>query len=313
MIMQSDVAEFHEKMGQAIGDPRHPDVDIDTQLRWELIREEFEELTRALEGKGKDGPVDGKERVVAVADALGDMVYVIAGAAVTWGIDLGGVFQAIHTSNMTKSKDNKRKDGKILKGPKYSPPDIQGALDNAKAEAEFYGFGPDAYWPQPTIVHTELPVAEVKKELHEVLKEIKADFLPHAGTDENYPLLNPEVWSDPGANKSFGQNEMPAEMSERFAVRATDTVMGVPISEPEERDTEPTILYNGQFLNRGAFIFDCPCGRTQEIITRLGSRGGLASNGSTTCICGKIYKVAFSRSNGEEHAEFTVEDGGGHS
>lgn len=293
-----DVVAFHEKMGQTIGDPRHPSVDVDTQLRWELIREEFEELTQALEGKSKNGPLTEQERIVAVADALGDMCYVIAGAAVTWGIDLGGVFDAIHASNMTKHKSNKRADGKILKGPRYQPPDIQGALDNAKRETEEYGFGQDAWWPQPTIVFTDLPVEEpppVSQELKAAaaMKSIKAD------------------WIEPEENQSFGHNEMPAAMTPQF--RSTDTVMGVPLNELPERDTAPTILYNGMFLNRGAFVFDCTCGRTHEITTRLGSRGGLAKEGQTTCFCGKTFKISFSRANGEEHAEFeVVEDLGGH-
>lgn len=300
-----DVAEFHEKMRQTIGDPRFPCVDIDTQLRWELIREEFEELTQALQAKDKHGnDLDKKAQVVAVADALGDMCYVIAGAAVTWGIDLGGVFDAIHASNMTKSYSNKRQDGKILKGKNYQAPDIQGALDNAKAECETYGFGQDAWWPQPTVIHPELPVVEpspVSQELKAMaaMKTIKADYLPQ------------EVWTEPAENTSFGDNQMPAAMTPQF--RSTDTVMGVPLNEAPERDTDPTILYSGQFLNRGAFVFDCPCNRTHEIPLKLGSRGGRAKEGQVTCFCGKIFKVAFSFQNGEDHAEFVVEDLGGHS
>lgn len=234
-----DVAEFHEKMGQTIGDPRDPNVDIDTQLRWELIREEFAELTLALEGKDKDGaPLTKQAKIVAVADALGDMCYVIAGAAVTWGIDLGEVFAAIHRSNMTKSKSAKREDGKILKGPEYQPPDIQGALDRAKADIEVCGTGPDSYWPYPT---SEWDCS-----------------CPH-------------------------QDALEVDHDTACAVVSPNR--------------------NGQFLSRGAFIFDCSCERTHEISTLLGSRGGLAKEGSTICVCGKVYKVIFHRSNGQERAE----------
>lgn len=150
------VLEFHERMGLTIGDPVDPDISVDKDLRLDLIQEEFEELKLALEGKRKDGSALTKqEQIIEVADALADLAYVIAGAAVTWGIDLGPVFDAVHDSNMSKEPGNKRSDGKLLKGPSYEPPQIEQALDESKREILRIGYvsedNEDAFWPQPTV------------------------------------------------------------------------------------------------------------------------------------------------------------------
>jgi len=67
-----------------------------------------------------------------VADALGDLVYVIYGLALEMGYDLRDVIREIHASNMTKlGEDGKpiyREDGKVLKGPNYMKPNIPAAL-----------------------------------------------------------------------------------------------------------------------------------------------------------------------------------------
>ncbi len=91
-------------------------------MRIELIREEFEEFKQAV----------ANEDVVAIADALGDIVYVAYGAAITYGIDLDAVLREIHRANMSKlGPDGSpvlRQDGKVLKGDGYFPPDIRNTL-----------------------------------------------------------------------------------------------------------------------------------------------------------------------------------------
>jgi len=63
-----------------------------------------------------------------VADAIADLLYVVYGAALTFGIPTAEVFAEVHRSNMTKLGDDGlpiyRDDGKVLKGPHYSPPDL---------------------------------------------------------------------------------------------------------------------------------------------------------------------------------------------
>ena len=117
------VEEFHSAVG-GVASPR-PTMDISPQLqelRINLIREEAHELTQAYQSQD----------LVAFADALGDLAYVTFGAALTFGIDLDAVIAEIHRSNMTKlGEDGKpilRADGKVLKGPTYSPPCLEPIL-----------------------------------------------------------------------------------------------------------------------------------------------------------------------------------------
>lgn len=62
------------------------------------------------------------------------MLYVVYGAAVTYGIDLEPIFDEIHRSNMSKlwpdGTVQKREDGKVLKPPTYSPADLEPILKN---------------------------------------------------------------------------------------------------------------------------------------------------------------------------------------
>lgn len=100
----------------------------ETGLRMALIDEEYEELRAAV----------SLNDVIGAADALADLVYVLYGAALTWGIPLSSVLAEVHRSNMTKLgadlRPIRREDGKVLKGPNYQPPDIAAAM----------GYPPDA-------------------------------------------------------------------------------------------------------------------------------------------------------------------------
>lgn len=115
---QKSVREFHEAFGAPFADAPRMLTPERAQLRSSLIAEELEEYVAAV----RDGDL------VAVADALGDLLYVVYGTGVEHGIDLIPVFTEIHRSNMSKlGADGKpvlRDDGKILKGPDYSPPNL---------------------------------------------------------------------------------------------------------------------------------------------------------------------------------------------
>lgn len=114
------VLEFHERFGaykQAL--PGIPPPGI-RQLRIKLVREEFNELV--------DSQMDADLK--GIADALGDLMYVTIGMAIAYGIDLRPVFAAIHAANMAKVGGPTREDGKILKPPGWTPPDIAEVLAN---------------------------------------------------------------------------------------------------------------------------------------------------------------------------------------
>tara|TARA_B100000963_G_C22268226_1_gene511565 strand:+ start:112 stop:453 length:342 start_codon:yes stop_codon:yes gene_type:complete len=90
-----------------------------TTLRYELIKEELEELKEAITKK------DIKE----VADALTDILYVTYGAGHAFGIDLDKCFDEVQKSNMSKLGVDGRpiynEKGKVMKGPKYFKPDLK--------------------------------------------------------------------------------------------------------------------------------------------------------------------------------------------
>lgn len=119
------VREFHEAFGVPVHDTKTPDLVQDrVALRWSLIDEEATELHTAI---FQDGDI------VETADALADLVYVIYGAALEFGIDLDAVLAEVHRSNMSKlDTDGKpiyREDGKVLKSSHFVLPDIKRVLD----------------------------------------------------------------------------------------------------------------------------------------------------------------------------------------
>lgn len=105
-----------------------PKADLGTDknmLRYKLMREENEEYLDAANDND----------LVEVADALGDMLYILCGTIIEHGLQykIEEVFDEIQRSNMSKLAANGepiyREDGKVLKGPNYFKPDIQTILD----------------------------------------------------------------------------------------------------------------------------------------------------------------------------------------
>jgi predicted HAD superfamily Cof-like phosphohydrolase len=95
-------------------------------LRWELIAEEFEELKAAITLKD----------MTLVADALGDLLYVVLGTANAYGLDMEPIFWEIHRSNLSKFIDgHRREDGKWVKGKSYSPANLGPIIKQQEASA----------------------------------------------------------------------------------------------------------------------------------------------------------------------------------
>ena len=88
------------------------------ELRFNLIKEELEELRIAIDTKN----------LVEVADALTDILYVAYGAGHAFGINLDKCFDEVQQSNMSKLDDHGNPiyndSGKVMKGPKYFKPDL---------------------------------------------------------------------------------------------------------------------------------------------------------------------------------------------
>jgi len=112
------VKKFMETFGQEIREKASFPNEKITSLRYDLIKEELDELKEAMENK------DIKE----VADALTDILYVTYGAGHAFGVDLDKCFEEVQNSNMSKlDSDGKpiyNDKGKVMKGPNYFKPDL---------------------------------------------------------------------------------------------------------------------------------------------------------------------------------------------
>lgn len=120
------VQEFHESFGLGIQHKPIAKLDDDKlKLRFDLMAEENEEYLVAA--KNND--------ITEVADALGDMLYILCGTILEHGMQykIEEVFNEIQRSNMSKlGEDGKpiyREDGKVLKGPNYFKPNILEILE----------------------------------------------------------------------------------------------------------------------------------------------------------------------------------------
>ena len=109
---------FMETFGQQVKIKPSFSSDKINKLRYDLIKEELEELKEAIES----------EDFLEVADALTDILYVTYGAGHAFGINLDKCFEEVQNSNMSKlDKDGKpiyNEDGKVMKGPNYFKPDL---------------------------------------------------------------------------------------------------------------------------------------------------------------------------------------------
>jgi len=121
------VREFHDAFG--IKNAESPTAQLSESnilLRYKLMREENEEYLEAAE----------RGDLVEIADALGDMLYILCGTILSHGLEgkMAEVFEEIQRSNMSKlDKDGNpiyREDGKVLKSDLYFKPDLASILEN---------------------------------------------------------------------------------------------------------------------------------------------------------------------------------------
>ena len=105
------VKTFMETFGQEVKSQPSFSSEKINNLRYNLIKEELDELKKAMDNKD----------LLEVADALTDILYVTYGAGIAFGIDLDKCFDQVQNSNMSKlGKDGKpiyNQAGKVMKGP----------------------------------------------------------------------------------------------------------------------------------------------------------------------------------------------------
>lgn len=120
------VHEFHTAFGLGINETPVADLGkAKNLLRFNLMKEENEEYLEAANNND----------LTEVADALGDMLYILCGTIIEHGMQykIEEIFDEIQRSNMSKLGGNGkpiyREDGKVLKGPNYFKPDIKAVLE----------------------------------------------------------------------------------------------------------------------------------------------------------------------------------------
>ena len=116
---------FHETYGLGVSTEMKADLGkLKNELRFNLMKEENEEYLEAVENND----------IVEIADALGDMLYILCGTILEHGLQhkIEEVFDVIQRSNMSKlGEDGKpiyREDGKVMKGPNYFKPNFSAIL-----------------------------------------------------------------------------------------------------------------------------------------------------------------------------------------
>ena len=112
------VGTFMKTFGQEVKSKPSFSTDKINKLRLDLIKEELDELSEAMNNKD----------LLEVADALTDILYVTYGAGHAFGIDLDKCFDEVQNSNMSKLDENGKpiynESGKVMKGPNYFKPDL---------------------------------------------------------------------------------------------------------------------------------------------------------------------------------------------
>ena len=113
------VKKFMQIFGQRVKDKANFPEEKVVKLRYDLIKEELDELKEAIEDKN----------IKEIADALTDILYVTYGAGHAFGINLDKCFEEVQNSNMSKLDTNGKPiyndKGKVMKGPNYFKPDLE--------------------------------------------------------------------------------------------------------------------------------------------------------------------------------------------
>lgn len=195
------VGEFHAACDAPVFDQEKPcqfPNDKDRELRMSLLKEEFEEYVEA----------EKENDIVAVADALADMLYIIFGTAHAYNIPLDEIFLEVHSTNMEKVGENgkvkRREDGKILKPEGWKPPQISKMIEEFNKDKR-----PNAanllYEFRRKFVNRELA-----KQLDEVFETLKTVEVAEKLKEE---ILSDEL-VDNFANKRDKRSFTPEQLSE---------------------------------------------------------------------------------------------------
>ncbi len=133
MTQDDMVLEFHDAFNHPINvDPSNEEINLRKSLIDEEATEAYQEFVNLLNPREVTIPLlaqERKETLAALTKELADILYVVWGTAISFGLPLEEVFRRVHESNMSKLGDDGkpiyREDGKVLKGPNYKPVDLR--------------------------------------------------------------------------------------------------------------------------------------------------------------------------------------------
>ena len=127
-----DVKHFMTTYGQEVKTKSEFPEEQIIKLRIDLIKEELNELTEAIQ----------QRNMVEVADALTDILYVTYGAGHSFGIDLDMCFAEVQRSNMSKLDDEGKpifnEHGKVMKGSNYTKPNLKQFIKASQELASYF-------------------------------------------------------------------------------------------------------------------------------------------------------------------------------
>ena len=122
MNTRDDVKQFMLAGEQVVKQEPNSNFDSQAILYYNLVKEEFQELTEAVHNAD----------IVETADACADLIWVVEGLCHSLGIPLQKIWDEVARSNFSKTVDGKlikREDGKVLKPNTYSPPNLKPILE----------------------------------------------------------------------------------------------------------------------------------------------------------------------------------------
>jgi predicted HAD superfamily Cof-like phosphohydrolase len=159
---QRNVMAFHQKFGRTIGDPKKPSIK-DVELRCRLIREESGEAVQAIE----------RGDLVEAIDGICDAIFVLAGSAVTFGIDLEPFYDEVQQTNMAKMGGPIDGMGKVMKPPDWEPPKLECILQALREGVSLKRDGDGWCATGPGFVGTERPLTGFGKKPSDAIFHLK--------------------------------------------------------------------------------------------------------------------------------------------
>lgn len=140
-----DLITFEAECGNGLPAENPGEIELETlALRKELIKEEFNETIEAIDNAGVELITEDKiapATLAKIADGALDLTWVCLGTLHNLGVDPVPIWEEIKRTNMAKFGPGswRREDGKLMKPPGWTPPDVAGLISKQRSLSEIYG------------------------------------------------------------------------------------------------------------------------------------------------------------------------------